>query len=127
MASCRTLGVTRTVSFVFSAVAVLASGWALAQEARKDPPPRARGVLPQNWNRLGLTEEQKQKVYTIQAEYRSKIEALEAQIKELRGRERSELEKVLTEEQRKALAKIITEKVPGAGDLKKDEDKKPDK
>src|SRR5437764_6347478 len=95
---------------VLVAVALVGPTAARAQET-KDPPkpaagkpdegkadtPAARGQLPQNWKALGLTDEQKTKVYSVQGKYRSRIADLERQIKELRAQERRDLEKILTD------------------------------
>src|SRR4051812_30711803 len=54
-------------------VAFLVGGLALAQEKKdtKDTPPaKAKGTLPANWKKLGLTDDQVQKVYQIQADHR---------------------------------------------------------
>jgi Spy/CpxP family protein refolding chaperone len=74
---------------------------------------RARGTLPQNWKQLGLTDEQKQKVYQIQTEFREKIDVLQKQVSDLRTAERKELDTVLTDPQRARLKEIVGGKVPG--------------
>src|SRR5262245_40015331 len=82
------------------------------------------GKLPTHWPKLGLTDEQKQKVYKIQSEYGDKIAALEKQVKDLKSHEKSDMEKILTEGQKTRLKEILLDK---AGlDTKKD-DKKDDK
>ena len=86
---------------------------------------KVKGTLPANWAKLGLSDEQKQKVYSAQAEYRGKIAELETKIKELRKQEKEEMDKVLTDAQKARLKELLLEKVPG-GDKKK-EDKKDDK
>jgi Spy/CpxP family protein refolding chaperone len=82
---------------------------------------KARGTLPQNWNKLGLTDDQKQKVYTAQAEYKTKIDELQKQIDDLKKKQRVAMESVLTDAQKARLKEIALEKA-GVGD-----DKKPDK
>jgi Spy/CpxP family protein refolding chaperone len=82
---------------------------------------KARGTLPQNWNKLGLTDDQKQKVYTAQAEYKGKIDELQKQIDDLKKKQRAAMESVLTDAQKARLKEIALEKA-GVGD-----DKKPDK
>ena len=39
------------------------SGWLLADDDKKDPPTRTDGMLPAGFNKLGLSEAQRQKVY----------------------------------------------------------------
>jgi hypothetical protein len=65
--------------------------------------------LPPHWNKLGLTDEQKRKVYTIETEYESKIEALQQQLKTLQEQEQNELAQVLTDEQKTRLKMVLLE------------------
>lgn len=98
-------------------------GWAQdGKDAKKEetPPQRLRGQLPPNYRKLGLSDEQVQKIYRIQADYQAKVKELEEQIKKLKSQEKSEIEKVLTKAQRDRLKEIIS------GEEKKD-DKKDDK
>jgi Spy/CpxP family protein refolding chaperone len=78
----------------------------------KKPAAKVKGQLPPNWSKLGLTDEQKQKVYEAQGEYREKIAELEKQIKDLRKQERTAMEKVLTDAQKARLKEILLEKAP---------------
>jgi hypothetical protein len=91
-----------------SLLALLASGLLFGDDPKTTP--EARGSLPQHWSKLGLTEEQKQKVYTLEKEYDAKIDALERQIKTVQEQKRDELAKVLTDEQKERLQKILTSK-----------------
>jgi Spy/CpxP family protein refolding chaperone len=102
----------------FLLVALVASGMLFGQDEK--PGTKAKGSLPQYWSKLGLTDEQKAKVYSIQSDYNAKINALDAQIKQLRKQERDEMGKVLTDAQKARLKEILTSKVPG-------EEKKPEK
>jgi hypothetical protein len=54
-----------------------------------------------------LSDEQKQQIYSIQATYRGKIDALDRQIRDLRNKERADLRKVLTDAQRSHLKEIV--------------------
>jgi Spy/CpxP family protein refolding chaperone len=114
---------------VLAAVALVAPTSAQAQQP-KDPPksgagkaddgkpdtPAVRGQLPPNWKALGLTDDQKSKVYSVHGKYRTRIADLEKQIKELRAEERKDLEKILTADQKARLKEIVAGKVPGASD-----------
>jgi Spy/CpxP family protein refolding chaperone len=113
--------------FFSSMLVVFALGGLLSgDEPKKETPPpvKGRASLPQNWNKLGLTDEQKQQIYATRDEYRGKIAVLQAQIKDLQRQERRDLEKVLTDAQKQRLREILAEKAPASGS--KDE-KKPDK
>jgi len=109
----------RLVLAVVTAFAFVACSVLFAQDTKVPARPTkgARG-LPPNWGKLGLSDEQKQQVYTIQLEYRTKIDALQQQIREQQKKERSELNKVLTDAQKARLKEIITSKA--AGDVGED-------
>src|SRR5437588_12379059 len=82
-------------------ISFLAGGWLLngvGSRAADDPKPQPkfRGQLYAKWKELGLTDEQKQRVYKIQSEYRAKIDELEKQLKQLRREERYKAQEVLT-------------------------------
>ena len=85
--------------------------------------PKIRGRLPQYWSKLGLSTEQRQKVYAIQADYGQKIKALREQITKLIDQEKSARLAVLTDAQRKQLQAIISDRV-GGGTEKAPEKKK---
>lgn len=77
-------------------------------EVKKDEPVgKARGFLPANWKKLGLSEDQIQKVYKIQAKYGDEIEKLEAKIAELKATMDKERRGVLTPDQKKRLEDIL--------------------
>jgi hypothetical protein len=105
-------------------LALFGVGGLLAQDAKKDSASKAKGTLPQNWSKLGLSDEQKQKIYTVQAEHKDKIEALEKQISDLKKKQMDEMTKVLTAAQKARLKEIVSEKV-GADDKTEEKPKKP--
>jgi len=73
---------------------------------KEEPPAKVKGQLPQNWAKLGLTDEQKDKVYRTNAKYNTEIDKLEAQIEELKKKRDKERAEVLTAEQKKRLEEI---------------------
>jgi Spy/CpxP family protein refolding chaperone len=72
-------------------------------EKKDEPMTKAKGMLPANWGKLGLTEDQKQKVYRVQNKYNEEIDLLELKIKELKEKMAKERFEVLTPEQKKRL------------------------
>ena len=106
-------------------LALLAVTSTSGQDKKSDKDdPKVKGTLPAHWRELGLSDDQKQKVYKVQAGYKAKIDDLEKKIKDLKAEEQEERLKVLTEDQRKKLREIL------AGEPKdkdKDKDKAPDK
>lgn len=95
-------------------VVALMAGSAVAQDRRASGG-RGGRTLPKNYSKLGLTDEQKDKIYSIRSKYGDKIEGLRHQISELVRQERSETEAVLTEAQRARLREIVSEAGPGGG------------
>jgi hypothetical protein len=96
-----------------SAIMLLVAAISAAQD-KKDATVK-RGQLPPNWSKLGLSEEQKAKVYSIQAEFKAKADEIKKQLEELQKQERRALESVLTPAQKNRLREILLEKVPGGG------------
>lgn len=93
------------------------TGGVVGQDAKKDEPkavakeePKAKGLLPQNWGKIGLTDDQRQRVYKIQAKYGDEIEKLEAKIKQLRSTREKEMREVLTADQKRRLEEIYKSK-----------------
>jgi hypothetical protein len=105
---------------LFGALLVLSAGLAgqdpkkedpkgakVQQPKRDDPLPKAKGILPMNWGKLGLSDDQRQTIYRIQNKYNDEIDKLEAKIKELKGTRDKEMKAVLTAEQKKRLEDIL--------------------
>lgn len=65
--------------------------------------------LPANYGKLGLTDAQRDKVYAINDKYESQLDALEDQLKALRAKRGTEVEAVLTAEQKKILKDVTEE------------------
>jgi hypothetical protein len=109
---------------------VLLVGWLVAADTKpgddkKDPPdPKAKGHLRANWKKLGLSDDQEQKIYKVQGDYHSRIDALEAQVKALKDEEYAKEVEVLTADQKKRLAELDAFKDPTKPDDKKPDDKK---
>jgi peptidoglycan hydrolase CwlO-like protein len=81
------------------------------KEVKKDEPPaKAKGVLPPNWKKLGLTDAQVQDIYKAQSKYNEKIDKLEAEIKELKTNRDKDMKAILTADQKKRLEDILTGK-----------------
>lgn len=92
---------------------VVLSGGVVGQDAKKetkkaDPPTKVKGTLPPNWGKIGLTNDQKQEIYKIQAKYKAEIDALEAKIKGLKGTRDMEMKAVLNPDQKKKLAEVLS-------------------
>lgn len=94
---------------------ILAGTWSLsAQEPKAKPAdvPKARAKrapdptrrVPNHFGQLGLSDEQRESIYKIQAQHMPKIDALEKQINELRAQMVKECETVLTATQKQMLA-----------------------
>lgn len=97
--------------FALLAVAVICFGAISASADDKKDTPKGR-QLPSNWGKLGLSDEQRDKVYSVQGEYKSKIEELTKQLSELKKKEKEALFAILTEGQLARLKEILLEAVP---------------
>jgi Spy/CpxP family protein refolding chaperone len=75
--------------------------------------------LPPNYAKIGLSEEQRKKIYEVQNKYEAQIDALEKQIADLKAKQTGEVEGVLTPEQHKALQALIEESKKKAAEKKK--------
>lgn len=80
---------------------------------KEEPAAKVKGQLPANWKVLGLTEEQKQKVYAIDAKYDAEIDDLKAKIEGLKKKKLQEQLTVLTAEQKKTLEENAKKKASG--------------
>lgn len=96
---------------------ILAGTWSLpAQESKSKsksadtPKAKAKRTLdpsrrvPNHFGQLGLSDEQRETIYKIQARHMPKIDALEKQIDELRAEMVKECENVLSATQKQMLA-----------------------
>jgi len=66
----------------------------------------AKGRLPAHFGKLGLSDPQKQQVYTVQSKYETQLAALEEQIAALRSQRDQEIEALLSPDQRAILGRI---------------------
>src|SRR5438067_1241857 len=72
--------------------------------ATADKKPAApKGRVPNQFGKLGLTDEQKQKIYDIQARHGADIDKLEKQLADAKAKEMQEIVATLTEPQKKTL------------------------
>ncbi len=88
--------IVRSVA-VFTVLALVTAGITTAQEKGK------KGSLPQGWAKIGLSDDQKNKIYEIQSKHNAKVEELEKQIKEAKDKMVKERATVLTPEQKTKL------------------------
>lgn len=97
---------TRSLGLSVIVLVLFAGGWLVGQETIK-------GTLPAHYGKLGLSDEQKQKVYKIQADYKGKIEKLEKELTSAKADQKKDVEAVLTAGQKVKLKELQTgEKQP---------------
>ena len=87
-------------------------------ETKKTDEKKSSNRLPSNYGKLGLSDAQKAKVYGIQDKHEKEIEALNEKLKAAKAKRDSEIEAVLTPEQKKTLAEITSAKDEGKGEGK---------
>ena len=68
---------------------------------------KVRGRLPRYFGKVGVSVNQKRRVYSIQALYRERFATLTRQLEALKAQERQEVLEVLTELQKQRLAELI--------------------
>lgn len=94
------------------AVLTLALLGAAYQEKDKDKkaeePGKLKGTLPANFKKIGLSDEQVQKVYKIRHDYKAKMDDLKKQMDRLKTDEKEAMDKVLTPGQLKRLRELRT-------------------
>ena len=82
--------------------------------------------LPANYAKIGLSEDQKKKIYDVQNRYEAQVDALEKQIADLKAKQKAEVESVLTPEQHKALQTAIEDSKKKSAEKKKASEAKSD-
>ena len=83
---------------------------AVDKDTKEATPTKVKGQLPAGWREIGLTDEQRTKVYTIDAKYDEEINALTAKIKIAKDKKKKEQLEVLTVEQKKRLEDNLKKK-----------------
>src|SRR5712691_13474287 len=77
-------------------------------------------VLPKNYGKIGLSEEQRKKVYEIQERYEAQIDELEKKLAELKSKQAADCEAVLNPNQRQSLKDLNEEAKKKASSKKKE-------
>lgn len=116
----RSISRVNILCFLFTgiAISICASNTLVAQKkeadtakpsakAKKTADKKSKGRLPNHYGKLNLSTEQRDKVYKIQAGYKSQIDALKKQLAELTKKRNSECEGVLTATQKSRLDKAL--------------------
>jgi len=93
--------------------AVLAASSGYTQDTKKDDVTVMKGTLPPGWSKIGLSADQKKKITTIRGTYAGKIDNLKKQIDLLKEEDMAECLKILTDEQKTQLKKILSDKIDG--------------
>src|SRR5262249_58959629 len=88
------------------------------KETKKETKTVKQGNLPALYAKLGLNDEQKKKIKDIQGEYGAKIQDLQDQIRELRRKERTAVEEILTDTQKSRLRELLLERAPADREIK---------
>ncbi|HTU93894.1 MAG TPA: hypothetical protein VMF69_27685 [Gemmataceae bacterium] len=89
-------------------VGMLSSGFLLGEDKKTDKEPIiVTKQLPANYGKLGLSQKQKNTIYLIRAKSRAEIQELYEKINELREKEKTDCETVLTPEQLAQYRRIL--------------------
>lgn len=97
-------------------------GTGFGQDGKKDAKEgKTKGILPAGFKDLNLAKEQVSKIYGIQSDFKAKKKELEDEIVKLKAKERTEIMKVLSDEQKALFLKLsIGEESPKKGASKND-------
>lgn len=117
------LGLGLSAVLVALAVSVPLFSQEKAEPAKTEAKGPARR-LPNNFGKLGLSDEQKEKVYAVQAKYAEEIARLQKQLADARAKVKVETEALLTAEQKTKLAEFVAATQKKIEDAKK-QDAKP--
>jgi hypothetical protein len=96
-----------------TAALMVSSGFS---QDKQDDKAVGKGTLPANWKKLGLTADQSKKILAIRASYAAKLDDLKKQIEKLKAEDDAECLKILTDDQKTQLKKILTDKIDGGKD-----------
>ncbi len=78
-------------------------------KATKTAKGKARNRLPAQYGKLNLSGEQRDKIYAVQAKYRSEFAELQKQFRELRAKQDGEIQAVLSDNQKKELDELLSQ------------------
>lgn len=84
------------------------------KKSEKTPAPKFRPRLPNYYGQVGISREQRQKIYAIQRQYHEKIAPLRAQLEALEEQRDKEVAAVLTEEQLKKVEELRAKRRRGS-------------
>ena len=110
---------------LFMAVALIVPMILLSATSSGQDTPKEKGYTPSGWKALSLTADQKAKLSSIRADYKSKMDELTKKIEELKKEEHAKMVDVLTDAQKDKLKTIVGVPDSPKPDEKKSPDKKP--
>ncbi len=79
---------------------------ASSKKEKSSPGGKSFRRVPANFAKVGLTDEQREKIYAIRGKHQEEITSLKAKIDTLQAQELTECESVLLESQKKVLADL---------------------
>lgn len=77
--------------------------------AKKESPEERRGILPNQFGKLGVNDKQRDQMYAIQREYEKKLDELRTEMKRLTNERDQKLEELLTPGQKLRLRELLEE------------------
>ena len=91
------------------AVGLLAGGFLMGDDKKPDEPAtKLKGKLPAHFRKLGLSDQQTQQIFKIEASYAEKIDAAKKQLADLVAAQHHDVDNVLTDEQKTHLKELLT-------------------
>lgn len=91
---------------ILSFVVIAESGFSQDGKKEKDKEGKMKGMLPPGFKDLNLSKEQISKIYGVQGDFKAKKKQLDEEAVKLKTQERTEIMKLLTEEQKQLFLKL---------------------
>jgi ribosomal protein L15 len=109
---------TTVLGLSFFALALIVGTGQTGGEKKDTQPKKKQIQLPANFGKLGLSDEQKKKIYDVRGSYQGKIDALLEKIETMKKAEFEDCLKLLSDDQRAQYRKIVTKGLPDDKDKK---------
>lgn len=101
--------ISHITCLVIAIISLTLAGGISAQESDSTAKAKRRGPLPSNFGKIGVDDEQRKKLYSVQESYQEKLAALRKEMKALLAQRDTEMEALLTPGQKLRLQELKAE------------------
>ena len=106
--------ISHVAFLLFAIISLTVAGGIFAQETSTKAKVKRRGPLPSYFGKIGVDDEQRKKLYTVQESYQAKLAALRKEMKALLAQRDAEMEALLTPGQKLRLQELKADAVKNA-------------